>query len=57
MMALTRQRSRIVSLHILTRAVDLFMRFYNLRQLCCKDNFEARKVVGSIPLCRDLKEA
>jgi hypothetical protein len=24
--------------------------------LRCKDNFEARKVVGSIPLCRDLKE-
>jgi len=24
-------------------------------RLCSKDNFEARKVVGSIPLCRDLK--
>jgi hypothetical protein len=25
--------------------------------LRCKDNFEARKIVGSIPLCSDLKEA
>jgi hypothetical protein len=24
--------------------------------LCGKDNFAAQKVVGSIPLCRDLKE-
>jgi hypothetical protein len=26
-------------------------------RLCCKDKFEARKIVNSISLCRDLKEA
>jgi hypothetical protein len=28
-----------------------------LQRLCCKDYYEALKVVGFIPLCRDLKEA
>jgi hypothetical protein len=27
-----------------------------LKGLCCKDYFEARKIIRVIPLCRDLKE-